>query len=134
MENYDAIVVLYYWNLSIKSTSSFLGEHLSLTLHTFILGVVYAFNVKCSDKVRQLAYDNKVDIVHSNVIYMLVDDLRGRLSHQLPHIEVEETVGKYRVYHCNRHVHNSIKDFNDVMEHWSCTCDLLEAWIVTLDP
>lgn len=59
--------------------------------------VIYAFNVPCSEPMRELAEATGVHIKEFNVIYKLIDDVKEEINKRLPAKEVEDVVGKANV-------------------------------------
>lgn len=57
-------------------------------------GFIYAFNTKVADAVRGSASDAGVAVKEFNIIYKLIDDLRGELGERMPVEDVVETLGK----------------------------------------
>ena len=63
------------------------------TVSFVIAGVVYGFNVQCSEAVQKLARSKGVSVRFHNIIYKLMDDVREELTSRLPPRVVEEVVG-----------------------------------------
>ena len=62
-----------------------------------ITGVVYGFNIQCSEAVQKLARSKGVSVRFHNIIYKLMDDVREELTSRLPPRVVEEVVGQCRL-------------------------------------
>lgn len=60
-------------------------------------GVIYAFNVTCPERVKDIAKEANVSVKHHNVIYRLVDDVKSEINSRLPEKEVEDVVGEATV-------------------------------------
>ena len=58
-------------------------------------GIIYAFNINVPDNIRRAASSvYNVSIREFNVIYALIDDVKGEISQRMPLIEVENLLGK----------------------------------------
>ena len=55
-------------------------ESLLLLDFSLFSGVIYAFNLKVSNKVQKLASESGVEIRHHNIIYKLFDDIKVGLT------------------------------------------------------
>ncbi|XP_029642566.1 translation initiation factor IF-2, mitochondrial isoform X1 [Octopus sinensis] len=60
-------------------------------------GIIYGFNVDIPDSVAKLAKAKKVPVNLHKVIYKLFNDLKDRLSEQLPLLTKEEIVGEANI-------------------------------------
>jgi translation initiation factor IF-2 len=64
----------------------------------FCTGIIYGFNVKVPENVKKLAKERKIEIKLFNIIYRLVEDLKLRLTAQLPTTEHDDILGNVRVF------------------------------------
>lgn len=57
-------------------------------------GTVFAFNVEMEFGTRDLASSLRVPVVNSNIIYRLIEQLRTKISEQMPSLPKEEELGE----------------------------------------
>ena len=57
-------------------------------------GFIYAFNTDVADVVRKSAREAGVAVKEFNIIYKLIDDLRGEIGERMPVEDVTETSGR----------------------------------------
>lgn len=63
-------------------------------LSSLVPGTVFAFNVETEHGTRDLAGSLKVNVIHSNVIYRLLEQIRARITEQMPSLPQEEELGE----------------------------------------
>ncbi|NWH63375.1 IF2M factor, partial [Geococcyx californianus] len=68
-----------------------------ITLAEAFNGVVFGFSVKANESIKQLAAKKGIKIKLHNIIYKLIEDLKGELNSRLPPAMVENTVGESSV-------------------------------------
>lgn len=59
--------------------------------------IIYCFNTDIPKNLTELLTKEKVDVRKHNVIYKLVDDLKGEISKRLPLVDIEESLGEATV-------------------------------------
>lgn len=59
------------------------------------VGIVYSFNIQCSDGMRKIAKEKSVAMEEHNVIYRLFEDIKTRLTQRLPPVFEENVLGLY---------------------------------------
>ena len=74
---------------------SSLFQHLKnfMCVVSYILGVVYSFNVTNSPSIRAMAGEKSVPLEEHNVIYRLFSNIQERLTQLLPPVLVENILG-----------------------------------------
>uniref|UniRef100_A0A914W0Y2 Tr-type G domain-containing protein n=1 Tax=Plectus sambesii TaxID=2011161 RepID=A0A914W0Y2_9BILA len=55
--------------------------------------IIYCFNLPVPGAIKKLADEKKVTIIHFNIIYRLIEHLKGALTAQLPAVKAERRLG-----------------------------------------